>query len=233
MQWAAVALLLGVVGLAVAQGLHFDGQISRAATLVPDADPAEVSSERIANVFGTVVIGIPALLLAVCLAVTAVPVRRGSNLARIFVFVGGGVQLLFLVLQCCGGFLFAPLFFALESTDVPSVGDVTVEGESKFLETLYSDPDTFSAIFYLTAGFGALAVLVLTGAVVLLVALPPAHRYFVPRTTPPTLVWPVHPGGGQSPMPYLVCPDPSAHLPSVAAPPTTTAPSPTPPDATT
>ncbi|GGM69373.1 hypothetical protein ACFFX1_14690 [Dactylosporangium sucinum] len=230
-QLAAVALLLGLVGLVVAYAVHFDDEISRAAALVPDADPAEVSSERSGNVFTSLILGVPTLLLAVWLAATAVPVSRGSNIARILVFVAGGGQLLICLLQGCGGFLVAPFFFAFDSadvsgTDVSGTGEVPWE-ESKFLETLYSDVDPFSEVSFLAGGAGALVVLMLTCVVVLLLALPPAHRYFVPRTAAPQAPgWPaVHPGAGYPlPVPYMVCPDPSVHFPPVAASPVTAPP---------
>jgi hypothetical protein len=50
--------------------------------------------------------------------------------------------------------------------------------------------------------------------VVLLLALPPANRYFVPPAAAvpraAALAWPAFPG---RPMPYVICPDPSAHFP--------------------
>jgi hypothetical protein len=233
LQIGAAVLLLGIVGLAIAQAVHYDHEISRVAALVPDADPAEVSGERSSNVFGTLVIGVPALLLAAWLAATAVPALRGSNVARILVFVAGGGVLLLGVMQICGGALFLQFLFAFDNGDVTSDngggnGDVVVASDpfadSKFIDTLYSDTDTFTGVFFLTAAFSAFAVLLIIGAVVLLLALPPAHRYFVPRAAPPASAWPVHPGVGPVPVPYMVCPDPSAHFPPVAAAPATSDP---------
>ncbi|MER7004441.1 hypothetical protein ABT297_15535 [Dactylosporangium sp. NPDC000555] len=236
LQFAAVALLLGIVGLVIADALHFDGEISRAAALVPDADPAEVSSERSGIVFMALFLGVPTLLLAVWLAATAVPLLRGSNVARILVFVAGGAQLLLCLLPGCGGFLLVPLFLALGDADVTGPDEMPPQ-ESKFLETLYSGSDSFSELSFLVGAAGALAALVLTGAVVLLVALPPAHRYFVPRAaTPPAPVWPatIHPGGGYPlPVPYMICPDPSVHFAPDAAPPVSDPPPAAPPEPTT
>ncbi|MFB6392364.1 hypothetical protein [Polymorphospora lycopeni] len=47
---ATAVLLLGIVGMTVAHAVWFDGEISRVAALVPDADPDEVSGERFGNV---------------------------------------------------------------------------------------------------------------------------------------------------------------------------------------
>ncbi|MFB6392363.1 hypothetical protein [Polymorphospora lycopeni] len=166
--------------------------------------------------------GLPTLVLAVWLAATAVPVLRGSNVGRILVFVAGGAQLAVCGLQGCSGLLFLPLLVAID--DVGYVEEGAVDGpdglweESEFLATLYAEPIPFGDLSFLATGVGTVLVLTLTGAVVLLLALPPAHRYFVPRPArqpapPPVPAWPVHPGGYAVPMPYLVCPDPSAHFP--------------------
>lgn len=139
-------------------------------------------------------------------------------------------------------------------------GDLVWE-ESEFAEALYGSPDLTSDLF--TAGTlgGAFLVLALTVAVVLLLTLPPADRYFSPRTDPPSAdppapVWPYPvgptplspygvlppgypvpsayalPPGYPSPYPlppgYLICPDPTRHLPP---PPPSGAP-PTPPETT-
>lgn len=232
LQLAAAALLLGLVGLVVANAVHFDGQISRVAALVPDADPAEVGSERAGNVFGALFIGVPTLLLAVWLTATAVPVLRGSNVGRILVFVAGGGQLLLCLLQMCSGLAIASFLFPIADEEVSGVDEVPWE-ESKFIETLYSRSDSFADVSFLAGSSGALVVFTLTGTVVLLLALPPAHGYFVPRTaTPPAPVWPapVHYSGGYpSPVPYVLCPDPSVHFPPVAAPPNPAPPAAVPP----
>ncbi|MDG6103257.1 hypothetical protein Daura_17265 [Dactylosporangium aurantiacum] len=214
LQLAAVVLLLGLTGLAIAHAVHYDREISRVAALVGSADPDEVRDERTGNVVATLFVGVPALVLAAWLSATARPVLRGSNVARVFVFVAGGGQLLLTLCQFCGGFLLLPLAFAVPDggDDVVVDDGVSWEEHSDFLDTLYADPDLFSEIFFGGALLVALTVLVLTLAVVLLVALPPAHRYFVPKAPQP---WPPHPALG--PMPYYICPDPSAHLPAAPA----------------
>ena len=243
LQLAAVALLLGLVGVAVAYAVYFDGEISRAARLVPDADPVEVRDERGGNIFMTLMIGVPALLLAIWLAATAVPVRRGSNAGRILVFVAAGGQLLFCASQSCGGFLFLPLFVTLAGDEVSGTDEAPFDEvpweESEFYKTLYSESDPFLDILFPIAGFGTFLLLTLATAVVLLLVLPPANRYFVPRAVPTPLAWapstpgqpaghPAHPAGypmpvsypvpvgGPVPVSYPVCPDPAAHVRPVA-----------------
>jgi hypothetical protein len=212
LQLAAVVLLVGMVGLAVAQAVYYNGEISRVAALVGDADPDEVSGERVANVMSTLFVGLPALVLALWLGLTARPLLRGSNVARILVFVAGGGQLLLVIVQTCGGFLLAPLLFSSVDDGDVMVDDGVSWEESEFIGTLYSSTEMFSGILFAGAVLVALTVLVGTIAVVLLLALPPANRYFVPKAPQTWQTWPPHPAIG--PMPYYICPDPSAHLPA-------------------
>ncbi|MFC4016735.1 hypothetical protein ACFOW4_02085 [Micromonospora sp. GCM10011542] len=233
LQLTAVLLLLALIGLVVAEAVHFDGQISRAARLVPDADPAEVRGERQSNVAMTLVLGVPALLLAGWLAVTARPVLRGGNTARILVFVAGGAQLLICLGQCCSGGFLVPLLFAANVPDEEyAEGPAASEDywqESKFFDTLYSGTDPFDNLFYPAAGLTVFAVLTLTATLVLLLALPPANRYFVPRAeTPPVApvpgaawppvlgaAWPPVPGAAWPPVPGAAWPP----MPGAAWPP--------------
>ncbi|MET8229376.1 hypothetical protein ABZS77_01680 [Micromonospora sp. NPDC005298] len=253
LQLAVVLTLLGLAALTAVEAVHFDGQIDRAVRLVPDADPAEVAGERQGNVAMALIFGVPAVLLAVWLAVTAAPVRRGGNVARILVFVAGGTQLLVCFAQCCSGGFLVPLLTTAETQGEPPA---EWDGEwetSTFYDTLYAGTDPWDDLFFPAAGLGVLTVLTLTAAVVLLLALPPANRWFVPATAPPDgpsakTAWPVPvpsyaygypavplvaPGPGVplllpgQPVPpgYLICPDPAAHLtPGSTAGPSTVAP---------
>ncbi|WP_433389076.1 hypothetical protein [Micromonospora sp. KLBMP9576] len=237
LQLVTVLVLLGLVALAAIEAIQWDNQIDRAVRAVPDADPDEVRGERWSNVSTTVVFGLVILLLATSLAATALPVRRGGNTARILVFVAGGLQLL----ACCApsflGALALPMIaFGFDDEPypegehpegAPADASADIWAESKFFETLYATSDPFDAVFFPLAGGGAVAVLVLTLAVVLLLALPPAHRWFVPRTAgtaapmPPAgfpvfpVAYPSSPGrpGYHAAPGYLICPDPAAHQP--------------------
>ncbi|MEH1130724.1 hypothetical protein [Micromonospora sp. CPCC 206061] len=229
LQLAAVLALLLMVGLVVAYAVYFDGQISRAVELVPEADPEEVSGERVGNIVTSVVMGVMILAVGVWLAATAVPVLRGSNVARILVFVAAGAHLLLCAAPCLGGAALAPIFLAgapEEPSEGPYVGQEPWE-ESRFIETLYSQTLPFEDGFFLgmTVGFGIEVLLVI--AVVVLLAVPPASRYFVPRRPPPAwpgayampagAAWPMRPswpGASAVPhpgLPYVICPDPSIH----------------------
>lgn len=187
MQLAIAALLVVLAGLAVAATVQFDGQIDRAAGLVPDADPDEVRGERIGNVVTGLSIAVPALLLAVWFAATARPVRRGGNTARILVFVAGGLQLLLCCGQGCLGVFFVP-FLLTDSAGMETEGPdgELIWEESEFFETLYGDTDLASDLLSMGAAGGLFLVLVLTAVVVLLLTVPPAHRFFVPAGDAPT-----------------------------------------------
>ncbi|MEH0928739.1 hypothetical protein [Micromonospora sp. CPCC 205558] len=236
LQLAVVLVLLGLAALTVVQAVHFDGQIDRAVRLVPDADPDEVTGERRGNIATALILGVPAVLLAIWLAATVVPVRRGANVARILVFVASGAQLLVCFAQCCSGAFIVPLLAAPEiGAEPPPEWDEEWE-TSTFFDTLYSGTDPWDDLFFPAAGLGVLTVLTLSAAVVLLLALSPANRWFVPRTaneTPPGPARPMPiptyapigygypttplvpgflPPGQPLPPGYLICPDPAAHL---------------------
>ncbi|MEH0935665.1 hypothetical protein [Micromonospora psammae] len=217
LQLATTVLLLVLIGVVVWQAVDWNGAIDRAARLVPEADPAEVDSERFGNIVMSCVIGVPLLLLAALLGSTARGVRRGSNTARIVVFVAGGCQLLLVLGQCCFAGLMLPFLFALggpgEDWEEEVPAEFTAE-ESKFLQTLYgSGPDPAEDVFFAVGGLGAMLVFTLTLAAVVLLALPAVHRWFVPASAaaPRPPVAPPAPAPYLLPPGYMICPDPAAH----------------------
>lgn len=239
LQLATAAVLLLLIGLMVWHGVHWDGEIDRAARVVPDANPDEVHGERIGNVVMSATLGVPLLLLAVGLAVTAPFVRQGRNAARILVFVAAGVSLLIGLGPGCAGTLFLP--FALFAgppvqEGPPDSGTDGGWGESKFITELYSNPDPADDAFLAAGLLGVGTVFVLTVAVVLLLALPPATRYFVPRPAAGAGFYPVaaqpfpyvsNPAGNAVPAVapgYMICPDPALHLAHPPGPATPTPP---------
>jgi hypothetical protein len=189
LQIAAVAVLLAIIGAAVTGAVLFDGEISRAAELVADADPTEVRGERTGNLVGALITAGPAALLAIWLAATAWPLRAGNNTARILVYVAGGAQVVLLCAQGCAGALFVPLMLVLAAAGpmeadhpaggAPPMGPDEVPWESSaFLDALYADTGPFSELSFVAALIGVPLLLVLTAAVVVLVSVPPAGRYF-------------------------------------------------------
>jgi hypothetical protein len=227
LQLAVVVVLLLLIGLLIWHAVHWDAKIDRAARAVPDAHPAEVDSERFGNVIMSSMLGGLALLPAIGLAVTAPFVRQGHNAARILVFVAAGVPVLFGIGPGCVGAAFIPLaFVAAPPVEEPPPGSGTDGGwpESEFLNELYGNPDPADDTFLAAGWLGAGMVFVLIVAVVLLLALPPANRYFRPRPGPAAGLSPVaaqpfpyvlHPAGyGVHGVPpgYLICPDPAVHL---------------------
>ncbi|MGW5672430.1 hypothetical protein [Micromonospora sp. NPDC003776] len=230
LQLATVAVLLALLCVVVVEAVRYDALIDDVLRQVPDADPAEVSAERSGNLFTTLFLGIPALLLAGWLAATALPLRRGSNVARVLVFVAACGQLLLCIVQGCGGLLIVPLVMAAGMGD-PEFGPAGSEGpdgdweQSRFLDTLYSRGDEQGVVTAAAGGIGVLLVLALTVAVVVLLLLPESRRWF--RGDVPTAAanpWPAygygyygpgHPQPGQPvwlPPGYLLCPDPALHL---------------------
>ncbi|SNT58623.1 hypothetical protein SAMN05421812_11133 [Asanoa hainanensis] len=211
LQLAAVLTLLALLGLLVAHAVYYDGLISRAAELVPNVDPGEVSGERVGNVVTTAVPGVVVLVVVLWLAATALPMLRGSNVARIFVFVAGGAHLLLCASPFLAGAAMIPLFIASDPGYAPEDDLVWAEG-STFYDTLYNNTTPAEDAFM--AGQAAVTVIevVLLLAIVVLLAVPPASRWFVPPRPPVLPVGPyaVYPYAGY---PYLVCPDPSVHLP--------------------
>jgi len=223
LQLAAVLMLLGLLGLMVAHAVYFDDLISRAAELVPDADPDEVSGERTGNVVTTAVPGVVVLAVAAWLAATAIPVLRGSNVGRIFVFIAGGAHLLLCLSPFVLGAAFIPLFIAggpeygyVPEEDIP-LEDLPPDGEawvnSRFYDALYSNTTAAEDAFY--AGQAAIigVEVLLLIAVVVILAVPPASRWFVPRSVPAWPPMPVGPYAGYpAALPYVICPDPSVHV---------------------
>ncbi|WBB48192.1 hypothetical protein O3597_24290 [Verrucosispora sp. WMMA2044] len=235
LQLATVLILLGLVTLLVLAAVDWNDAIDKALRQVPDADPDEVRAERWNTAMMATVFGVPALLLALWLGLTSGWVLRGSNTARVMVFVAGGLQLLLCVVQGCAGAFLIPFGLAFALTDGPYVDETYPEEvpppddefwqESNFIEALYDQPNAFEVFLPLT-GLGVLLVFLLTAAVVLLLALPPAHRWFVPRTDPAT-AWPL-PGrdipnvylvGYPVPMSHPGYPAPSGHPPQAGYPP--------------
>lgn len=248
LQLATVAVLLLLIGLVVFAAVRYDAQIDRAVRLVPDADPTEVSNERSGNLFMTLAVGVPVLLLAGWLAATALPLRRGSNTARILVFVAAGAQLLVCLVQGCSGALVIPIMLAAGTAGPgfdPSDGVPPEDWEqSKFLDTLYAQGDPSDTFFGLS-GTAFLLVLALTATVLVLLLLPESGRWFRPQPAVPAGAPPLpfgygppppgaaFPYGYGYPMPaampppgYVLCPDPALHF---AQPPTGPA-APTPDD---
>ncbi|WP_346537360.1 hypothetical protein [Micromonospora sp. DPT] len=219
MQLAAAVVLLALLGLVLWQAIEWNGEIDRAARLVPDADPDEVSGERVGNIVMSCVLGVPALLLAAGLLATARGVRRGGNVARILVFVVGGLQLLVGCAQGGFAFLFIPLLFAFGGgpeedwdSDIPAE---FMPEESGFMRELYGDgSDPAGDVLFGAGSLGTMLVLGLTLTAVVLLALPSVHRWFVPRAAEQARrapLDPTYPPAFLLPPGYMLCPDPRAH----------------------
>lgn len=219
LQLAVVVVLLLLIGLVVWHAVQWDGEIDRAARAVPDADPAEVAGERTGNAIMSAVLGGSALLPAIGLAVTAPFVRMGHNAARIVVFVVAGVAALFGIGPGCAGAAVIPFAFLAGpavAEPPPGAGPDGAWEESRFFTELYGSSDPTEGVFFGGGLLGVATVLVLTLAVVVLLAVPPANRFFVPRpaSVQPMSYGPQPAGYAMPAVPpgYMICPDPAVHL---------------------
>lgn len=190
-----MVLLLVNVGTQIAGAIHYDGVIDRAGRL-SRVDPELVSLEHVGNVFTTVVGTVLVTLLAVLFAACLVPLRRGSNVARILILVAAGLILLACLGPVGAGALFLPIAFMASPflaeepwSDVSTPGETeALSREDAFYEALL-DPAT--DLFHLGVGASAFIVFGLMVAVAVLVLLPSANRFFVPRPEVPALPWPM------------------------------------------
>ncbi|GAA1893839.1 hypothetical protein [Asanoa iriomotensis] len=188
LQLAAALLLFLMVGLTVAYAVYFDQLIDRAVELVPDVDPADVSSERTSNMVMAAVVGSVFLVGSLAFAATAWPLRRGSNAARIVTFIVSGLHFVACLLPCVGSMVIFPFFLT-----GPDIGYVDPEAmpyeEARFFEVLYEQTTSTEEAFFAGLSLGGLLEMILVIAIVILIVVPPAHRFFAPRTPSPN--WPV------------------------------------------
>src|SRR5690349_9389974 len=150
-----------MIGMSVAHAVHYDALVDQAARAGdPDGDAA---LERSGNLFETIVVSALGLLLAVWLAVAAIWLRRGSNVARVLTLVGLGAPAALGLLAClCGGLggvLLTGLFLAASDETVPD--DEVIPAGSAFYDELDRlDSDGWSTTFGVTATIaGATATL--------------------------------------------------------------------------
>ncbi|MEV0154195.1 hypothetical protein AB0H57_10705 [Micromonospora sp. NPDC050686] len=214
LQIALVALLLLLLGLLVWQAVDWNAHIDRVAGMVPDADPADVADERAGNVVMSLVLGVPLVLLAIAILITAIGVGLGSNAARIGAFVIAGIQALVVVGPVCGSGLLIP--FAILAGDPEELSEpdgYADSGGSKFLDTLYRDDQPLASdVAAPAAAVVLLIAFALTVAVVVLLASSTARRWFVPAPAAgPGLAGHPGPAGFMLPPGYMICPDPRAH----------------------
>ncbi|MBU2669276.1 hypothetical protein KOI35_37770 [Actinoplanes bogorensis] len=183
-QVGLVAVLLILIGMSIAGAVHYNGLIDEAARAT-SADAEEVSLEREDNVAGTLFAAIPLLLLAIWLGITAIWVRRGSNIARILTWVGLGAPLL-LGLGCCffGFFAFA-MFIPFDESfadDPEFADDPTMDfSDSPFYDKLFSlDSGGWSVAYDAVISTALGLALLFAVTVVVLLVVSPSNRYFRP-----------------------------------------------------
>lgn len=204
LQIALVGVLLLLVGTTVAEAIHYDGIIDRAA-LATSPDPGEVSSERSFNVVSAIVAGFLGLALAVWLAITAIGMRRGSNVARVLALVGLGLPLLGLGALCAAGGLVGLAVLGIFLAPIDESGPPDEEfGLEPFNETFYSELDRLNAggwsiAFEAVDGVAMTLGAMLAVAVAVLLLVGPTNRFFrpsAPRPPVPVLWYPLPPWSG-------------------------------------
>ena len=183
-QVALVAVLLILVGTSIAGAVHYNGLIDEAARATTP-DPEEVAFEREGNLAGTLFTGIPLLILAVWLGLSAVWMRRGNNIARILTWIGLGAPVLLGLGACFLGFagiLAVAAFVPFDESfpdDPEFTDDPGFDGGGEFYDKLYSLDNGSVAYDVVISSALALAVLFAVTVVVLLFT-GPANRFFRP-----------------------------------------------------
>ncbi|MCM0678170.1 hypothetical protein NCC78_26350 [Micromonospora phytophila] len=167
----------------VVAAVHHNGQVDRVIERVPYADPVEVSIERRVNLLMALLSGVPALLLAGWLAATAFRLRRGSNTARILVFVAAcGQVLLCPALGCFGALLVRTQLAADPGTGGSSYPTFDLAGgeQSEFDMMIEVQSPTLDLVFGMVS-LGLLLVPVISAVVVVLLRRPDAAGWFSRR----------------------------------------------------
>ncbi|GID31298.1 hypothetical protein C8E87_6373 [Paractinoplanes brasiliensis] len=215
LQVALVAALLIVVVVSILDAVHYNGLINEAVRTTSEPDMTAVSWEREDNIAGLLFVGVPLFVLAVWLGISAVLVRRGSNVGRVLTWVGVGAPSLCVLMSCflgvLGVFAFAMIALpfgdpAVYEDDPDLTGDFTGDA---FTETVYSaDSGGWSLAYDIITTTCLMLALLLAVAVVVLLATPPSARYF--RRGEPV---PPAPVPRQFPSPYATTPAPNAATP--------------------
>lgn len=197
LQLAMAGLLLFLVVLHIAEAIHYDTLIDEALRLAGPAAAEEARSERSANLVGALVLGIPVLLLAVWFGVTAIGVRRGSNVARILTLIGLSAPLGLGALLCCLGGAGVLMLVMLAPGPGDEFSDDEFSGEefgtdsAFFTELLRLDEGAWSTAYFALGQ--TVAVTVFMTGIAVGVLLLTANAYFRPRPPAPWPPYPMYP----------------------------------------
>jgi hypothetical protein len=225
LQLALVGTLLLLVGVTIADAVHYDGLIDQAVR-VAGPSGGDAAMERGTNLSDALVTGLVALLFAAWLGIAAIWLRRGRNVARILSLVGLGAPLVLSALMCVVSALFGSLIFGFMSA-MPDEGFTDGEGftgDEGFAEwdgsDFYQELDRldgkgWSIAFDVVSAAAVVTVILLGIAILVLLLTGSSHRYFCPpRQAPRTPYQPyLHPAQFHGYPP--ACPYPPAHGPPV------------------
>lgn len=183
---ALVVCLLLMIGTEIAHAIRYDGLIDQALRATPGSGDL-AAGEHAGNLSGVLVPAVATLVLAVWLGVTAVGLRRGSNVARILTLVGLGAPLVLGLLFCVVGGLFGFLMLGLVAPSDPGVADGPLAGgdESAFYNELGRlDSGGWSIALTVVGSTSAVVAVLLAIAVAVLLLTGGSNGYFRPRPTP-------------------------------------------------
>ncbi|MEU4221712.1 hypothetical protein [Actinoplanes sp. NPDC026623] len=242
LQVALAGTLLLMVGVAIADAVHYDALIDQAARAATSGGD-DAGSERAANLSSALLTAVPALLLAAWLGITAIWVRRGSNVARILTLVGIGAPVLLGALACVFGSLFGLLLVGLITaapgdgfTDGEELTDdesfTAWEGSDFYARLDRLDGKGWSVAFDVLGMVTVIVALLLAVATVVLLLTSTSHRFFRPWRPAPLYRHPAPFHGYPAPFhgypaPFHgypappPCPYPPAHWPGPGQPPPT------------
>jgi hypothetical protein len=187
-----VAVLLVVAMLAVVvAAVQYNDLITQAARNI-SADRDIVDEERFGSIFVAVVLGGACLAIALWFGSLTIGLWRGANVARVLTAVGAGVPLLCGLCQAGSGAFIGAMVFSLPQ------GPPVDESDSGFFEDpefagydeFYAELDRLGADFnWATVLAPVLTMLILMAvfAMVLLLFMPSANRYFRPQGPPRTV----------------------------------------------
>jgi hypothetical protein len=229
LQLVAVVTALAAIAVTWLGYVAYDSLISRAAQIVPGAEPGIVAGERGGNLFGAIVGTVLFGAVALGFGLTARPMWKGSNIARLLNLIGSGLlaggALLFCVCGGIGGVMMIPLLGAGISTSDPYLPpDEAFPADPWTPEPFYNalwDLEADSMMWHsIAVGLSVPLLLLIAMAAFVLLIVPPSARWFSPASASASAVKVQHvyvPVYYPYPYPYPYPPAPYPPAPAAPA----------------